>query len=377
VKLLEDTEEAVRKAALQTTSLALKLGLIHPLTCVNQLLCLLSDRQPLIANKAFALITTVMDKTPECVWSRLATAISASYHFQRALWKDAKSVVWDSDESKPGESLFGRLFSLSKKERAATRSLRLSFLANAIKLFDVPLSSPVDLGLMRYIADALGYLTFTNIEEPLCLIYHINRMLALKGEPALSAIKSAKEETNPQLANHAGAITLLVQLKNFLKQSYSLTEAKCKSYMPSSGSTSSLTGGSSSASADMPLPPPLSKAEKDKEKEIQANPEVRKKSAAIAPLPSDPKALVELFRKTMKADTSDTLAIAAQPTGKTVRRKAKRSAAAEDDEEEEGGAPKKKGKKSGKKKASGGRRRKAAESEDSEEEGEVQLEDDD
>ncbi len=326
-KLLEDTEEAVRKAALQTTSLALKQGLVHPLSCVSQLLCLLADRQPIIANKAFAIVTAVIEKSPECVWTRLAAAIPASYHFQRSLWKDAKSVLWESDD-KPGESLYGRLFALGKKQRAATRSLRLAFLAAAIKAFDVPLTGAgatgVNLDLLRYVAEALGYLSFTNIEEPLCLIYHINRLLAFKGEPTLAAIKTAKTDADAALAQHAGSVTLLILLKNFLKQTYALTESKCKSYMPGAASATA-------APSDLAAPA-LSKAEKEKEKEVQVNAELRKKPSPLGALPAEPKALLELFKKTMKADTSDTLTIAAQPTGKVVRKKAAKRAAGKDED---------------------------------------------
>ncbi len=50
-------------------------------------------------------------------------------------------MVWEAD--KPGESVFARLFALNKKQRAASRSVRLAFLLAIVKAFDTPETAQV------------------------------------------------------------------------------------------------------------------------------------------------------------------------------------------------------------------------------------------
>lgn len=162
-------------------------------------------------------------------------------------------------------SVWERVYLLPKKQ-SAQRIERSLFLAALVKYFDIPdnvkvqlfarlylWNSPhrpqIDLRMQVYLAEVLAYLPYRIIEDPLSVVYHINKLLAMRGENVLSLVKVApkrratilrhlqeqkeSKEVSPALAAQCTNMALLIVLKNFLKVLYCLSESKCRAYMPS------------------------------------------------------------------------------------------------------------------------------------------------
>ena len=47
----------------------------------------------------------------------------------------------------------------------------------------------IDLGLQAYLAEVLAYLPYRIMEDPLSVVYHINKLVAMRGESILSQLK--------------------------------------------------------------------------------------------------------------------------------------------------------------------------------------------
>lgn len=126
--------------------------------------------------------------------------------------------------SQPRESNLAEFYYLVKGKQ------RISFLFNLIKTFED--TQEIDNLYFKYIGEILASLPYSSEEEPLYLIYHINRIVSLSGSSLLSTLKplfaSNKDNVNAtDLATKCKLIlpmTILLQLKKYLKSSFNLTD---------------------------------------------------------------------------------------------------------------------------------------------------------
>lgn len=47
----------------------------------------------------------------------------------------------------------------------------------------------IDLGMQVYLAEVIAYLPYRIPEDPLSVVYHINKLVAMRGEAILSQVK--------------------------------------------------------------------------------------------------------------------------------------------------------------------------------------------
>jgi cohesin loading factor subunit SCC2 len=110
---------------------------------------------------------------------------------------------------------------------------------------------------MRYVTETLACFPYTTEDEVLFIIYQINRIISLEASPNLSYLKSffkgaeqKMDQSIEQKCQIMAAMTLLLLLKNFLKEFYGLNNTKCQSFAPSSRPEKSLNKPSDSVLFD-------------------------------------------------------------------------------------------------------------------------------
>lgn len=131
-------------------------------------------------------------------------------------------------------SFMGPLYSDIKTKKR----FRLRFLKSLVNLLDRDSQSreaaaPVDIDFARFIVENLMYLEYGAIEEVHTVIHTVDRIMSSTGISLLQSFESGdKSESMTVLAHRSVVLSLLIGLKQNLKFSYNLTEAKCRAFDP-------------------------------------------------------------------------------------------------------------------------------------------------
>ena len=118
------------------------------------------------------------------------------------------------------------------------KRFRLRHLRNLVNLLDrdsqtkenVP---PVEVDFAKFIVENLVYLDYGVIEEVFTVIHSIDRIMATTGVALRQTIERG-ESSEPigAVAQRAVVFALMLELKQYLKAAYNLTEAKCRAFDP-------------------------------------------------------------------------------------------------------------------------------------------------
>ena len=164
------------------------------------------------------------------------------FDYRKNVLNSVKGTTSETYTNRPGFqidneepiSLMGPLYSdIKTKKRFRTR-----FLKSLVNLLDRDSQSreataPVDIDFARFIVENLMYLNYGAIEEVHTVIYTIDRIMSSSGISLLQSFESGdKSESMTVLAHRSVVLSLLVGLKQNLKFSYNLTEAKCRAFDP-------------------------------------------------------------------------------------------------------------------------------------------------
>ncbi|ONM51063.1 PHD finger family protein [Zea mays] len=292
-----DTNDQVRQSALKIVEVVLRQGLVHPITCVPHLIALEMD--PLEGNSKLAhhLLMNMNEKYPLFFESRLGDGLQMSFKFFESIVSNHKMAANIKSNPiafvKPGISRIYRLI-------RSNRNSRNKFVHSIVRKFESDSRSRSTVSFLVYCAEVLASLPFTCSDEPLYLIYDINRIIHLKAggvesnlkrwtsmsqsqntvdmptlpgerhvvmqEPggyydnvgyahervnanpcSTSDVDMAKVQVDVDMAKVQGdcldaiALQLLLKLKRHLKVVYSLDDARCQSFSlkepPKSGET--------------------------------------------------------------------------------------------------------------------------------------------
>lgn len=120
----------------------------------------------------------------------------------------------------------------------AKKRFRLRHLRNLVNLLDRDSQTkenipPVQVDFARFIIENLLYLDYGTIEEVFTVIHSIDRIMATTGVSLRQVIDSG-ESSEPigVVAQRATVFALMLELKQYLKASYNLSEAKCRAFDP-------------------------------------------------------------------------------------------------------------------------------------------------
>ncbi|RLN94273.1 hypothetical protein BBJ28_00006704 [Nothophytophthora sp. Chile5] len=252
-------------------------GLVNPLQCIPNLVALETDRDVGNRDAAHAQLLALYEKFPSQFPTPSIRGIRESYAFQLNVF--GNSTVFALDKDKKDFCLFGRLYTTCLRPSRTQRNLFLKALVN--QFTDTgsvlqaskgkpkrPDNSLAEMKYLCYLARLISALPYDLEDEPLYIIYLINRYVSLRLGPVLDDLKetfaeagvsptmmdegdlnlahvdisehlSASELNAAELAALQSngricfALVLLLRLKFALKDFYALDNEKCATYQPS------------------------------------------------------------------------------------------------------------------------------------------------
>lgn len=186
-----DRNEQIRQSGLKIVEVALRQGLVHPITCVPYLIALETD--PLEANSKLAhhLLMHMHEKYPAFFESRLGDGLQLSFNFIRSMSalsvnSNSKKEVFEDASFANARLGVSRIYKLIRGNRVA----RNKFMSSVIRKFDNPSWSETVIPFLMYCTDILALLPFTTPDEPLYLVYTINRVIQVRSGTLEASLKA-------------------------------------------------------------------------------------------------------------------------------------------------------------------------------------------
>ncbi|XP_050894862.1 sister chromatid cohesion protein SCC2 [Lathyrus oleraceus] len=186
-----DCDEQVRQSALKIVEIVLRQGLVHPITCIPYLIALETD--PLESNSKLAhhLLMNMNEKYPAFFESRLGDRLQMSFMFMQAICvipdenvnHKTPSKILVSGKGKPeSDSITQSRVGVSRiyKLVRGNRMSRNEFMSSIVRKFDNPKWNKFVIALLTYCTEVLALLPFIAPDEPLYLIYAINRAVQVR-----------------------------------------------------------------------------------------------------------------------------------------------------------------------------------------------------
>ncbi|KAK7271858.1 hypothetical protein RJT34_28101 [Clitoria ternatea] len=195
-----DFSEQVRQSALKIVEIVLRQGLVHPITCVPYLIALETD--PLESNSKLAhhLLMNMNEKYPAFFESRLGDGLQMSFMFIQSISSSSENVDHKSQSKIPASgkgkpeagSLAQARLGVSRiyKLIRGSRISRNKFMSSIVRKFDNPRWSKLVISFLTYCTEVLALLPFISPDEPLYLIYSINRIVQVRAGPLEANFKT-------------------------------------------------------------------------------------------------------------------------------------------------------------------------------------------
>ncbi|XP_058184764.1 sister chromatid cohesion protein SCC2 isoform X1 [Rhododendron vialii] len=185
-----DENEQVRQSAVKIVEIVLRQGLVHPITCVPFLIALETDPQEGNSKLAHHLLMNMNEKYPAFFESRLGDGLQMSFIFIRSMSGSSENpnprVQLKVPESMKGTFESGsftyarlgvsRIYKLIRGNRIS----RNKFMSSVVRKFDTPIWNNSVIPFLMYCTEILALLPFTLPDEPLYLIYAINRVIQVR-----------------------------------------------------------------------------------------------------------------------------------------------------------------------------------------------------
>ncbi|XP_074301970.1 sister chromatid cohesion protein SCC2-like isoform X1 [Silene latifolia] len=206
-----DTNEQVRQSGLKIVEVALRQGLVHPITCVPYLIALETDPLEVNSKLAHHLLMNMNEKYPAFFESRLGDGLQLSFNFIRSMktnsvnlnsklqYKVVENMKGKSEDASFVNARLGvsRIYKLIRANRVA----RNKFMSSVIRKFDNPSWSATVVHFLMYCTEILALLPFMAPDEPLYLVYSINRVIQVRSgtlEASLKAFSTHFSQRNTQ-----------------------------------------------------------------------------------------------------------------------------------------------------------------------------------
>ncbi|KAI8029972.1 Sister chromatid cohesion protein SCC2 [Camellia lanceoleosa] len=260
-----DVNEQVRQSAVKIVEVVLRQGLVHPITCVPYLIALETDPEEANSKLAHHLLMNMNEKYPAFFESRLGDGLQMSFIFIR-------SMGGSSENSNPKVQLKVPDSMKGKFDNGSFNYARLG----VSRIYKLIRGNRVSRNKFMYCTEILALLPFTLPDEPLYLIYAINRVIQVRAWPSSQPVSShtismdlngtVKEESADEpVSNHSAsvdsnlhsrspcnsrgiseddlqkiqadclsaiALQLLLKLKRHLKIVYGLNDTRCQEFSP-------------------------------------------------------------------------------------------------------------------------------------------------
>jgi cohesin loading factor subunit SCC2 len=255
IGLCTNPEPAVRLKALHLAEVVLRQGLVHPMSCFPPLVALQADPVLNVGKLALRLLRQQHGKYPDFFDHQLGEGLELLFDFCKSLEAVARVAAKERPRGGgdsaltvakvPGADDVNRGFENIYKLINNTRATRAKFLHALSRRFEgaVTASSVV---YLCFLAKAIAALPFSMNDEPLFVIFHLNRIISLRAstlpetlQTFLARLDAEGEETSdvPEADLHQGvhvslAACVMLALKRHLKERYELTDARSQAYTP-------------------------------------------------------------------------------------------------------------------------------------------------
>ncbi|GAV65698.1 Cohesin_HEAT domain-containing protein/Nipped-B_C domain-containing protein [Cephalotus follicularis] len=215
-----DFSEQVRQSALKIVEVVLRQGLVHPITCVPYLIALETDPQEANSKLAHHLLMNMNEKYPAFFESRLGDGLQMSFIFMQAISGSAPEAQNLEFQSKVSGNMRGKSDSGSFNQARlgvsriyklirGNRISRNKFMSSIVRKFDSPSWSDSVTPFLMYCTEILALLPFTSPDEPLYLIYAINRVIQVRAgalEANVKALCSHLVQRDTQKVSHNNGV---------------------------------------------------------------------------------------------------------------------------------------------------------------------------
>ncbi|KAK3212439.1 hypothetical protein Dsin_017145 [Dipteronia sinensis] len=186
-----DINEQVRQSALKIVEVVLRQGLVHPITCVPYLIALETDPQEVNSKLAHHLLMNMNEKYPAFFESRLGDGLQMSFAFIQTLSSGSPESPNQKLQSKAPGNMKGKSDAVSLTQGRlgvsriyklirGNRNSRNKFMSSIVRKFDNPSWNNSVIPFLMYCTEILALLPFTLPDEPLYLIYTINRVIQVR-----------------------------------------------------------------------------------------------------------------------------------------------------------------------------------------------------
>lgn len=271
-----DVIDQVRESALKIVEIVLRQGLVHPMTCVPCLIALESDPLEVNSKLAHQLLINMNEKYPSFFECRLGDGLQMSFKFIQSIAKNVASNnargKFDAVAIAHIRQGISRIYRLIRGNRIS----RNKFMHSIVRKFESGYGYIPSVSFLLYCTEILVTLPFTSPDEPLYLIYDINRVIQLRAgaieanmkmwssfgqqtgsikvadannelnedsevpnipkihlASAMENISAPTEESLQKFQvdwQDSTALQLLLKLKRHLKIMYALNDARCQAF---------------------------------------------------------------------------------------------------------------------------------------------------
>ncbi|KAK4768597.1 hypothetical protein SAY87_003738 [Trapa incisa] len=185
-----DFNEQVCQTVLKIVEVALRQGLVHPITCVPYLIALETDPQEVNSKLAHHFLMIMNEKYPSFFETRLGDGLQMSFIFIQII-NGGSSEGANSTNFRGLGNMRGRseCAALSQARLGVSRIYKLirgnlnsrnKFMSSIVRKFDNPQWNNSVIPFMMHCTEILALLPFTLPDEPLSLIFSINRIIQVR-----------------------------------------------------------------------------------------------------------------------------------------------------------------------------------------------------
>ncbi|KAF3444847.1 hypothetical protein FNV43_RR14540 [Rhamnella rubrinervis] len=212
-----DLNEQVRQSALKIVEVVLRQGLVHPITCVPHLIALETDPLEVNSKLAHHLLMNMNEKYPAFFESRLGDGLQMSFMFMQSMSarsepmnaklqsKAPGNVKGKSDAASLTQARLGvsRIYKLIRGNRVS----RNKFMSSIVRKFDSPSWNDSVVPFLMYCTEILALLPFTSPDEPLYLIYAINRVIQVRAGVLEAKLKALSLRLSQRVAPRENGVS--------------------------------------------------------------------------------------------------------------------------------------------------------------------------
>ncbi|XP_065037401.1 sister chromatid cohesion protein SCC2-like [Musa acuminata AAA Group] len=177
-----DGNDQIRQTSLKIVEIVLRQGLVHPITCVPYLIALEIDPLDVNSKLAHHLLMNMNEKYPAFFESRLGDGLQMSFKFVQCIASNHNLVSGLQKGKSDGTPIayvrpgISRIYRLIRGNRIA----RNKFIHSIVRKFESGGGNYLPIGFLVYCTEILASLPFTCPDEPLYLIYDINRIIQVR-----------------------------------------------------------------------------------------------------------------------------------------------------------------------------------------------------